>query len=86
MEVSGQLHGPAALPPRERAPDTHWLRDWVGPGGRAGEEKNSQFLPGIEPLITQSVAQRYTTELQGRLKKTLPPLAGNRNPVIHPVG
>jgi hypothetical protein len=25
MEVSGQLHSPAALPPRERAPGTHWM-------------------------------------------------------------
>jgi hypothetical protein len=31
MEVSGQLHTPAALPPRERTPDTHWIRGWVGP-------------------------------------------------------
>jgi hypothetical protein len=25
MEVSGQLHAPVALPPRERAPGTHWI-------------------------------------------------------------
>jgi hypothetical protein len=31
MEVSGQLHAPAALPPRERAPGTHWIGGWVGP-------------------------------------------------------
>jgi hypothetical protein len=30
--------------------------------GRGGEEKNSQRLPGLEPPIIQSVAQRYTTE------------------------
>jgi len=29
MEVSGQLHAPAALP-TERAPDTHWIGGWVG--------------------------------------------------------
>jgi hypothetical protein len=29
--MSGQLHTPAALPPRERAPDTHWIGGWVGP-------------------------------------------------------
>jgi len=34
MEVSGQLHAPAALPPKERAPGTHWIGGWVGP--RAG--------------------------------------------------
>jgi hypothetical protein len=31
--------------------------------GRGGEEKNSYPLPGLEPLIIQPVAQRYTTEL-----------------------
>jgi hypothetical protein len=31
--------------------------------GGGGEEKNSQPLPGIESLIIQPVAQRYTTEL-----------------------
>jgi hypothetical protein len=30
MEVSGQLHAPAALPPRERNPGTHWIGGWVG--------------------------------------------------------
>jgi hypothetical protein len=34
LEVSGQLHALAALPPGERAPGTHWIRGWVGP--RAG--------------------------------------------------
>jgi hypothetical protein len=33
-------------------------------GMDAGEEKNSQLLPGLEPLIIQPVAQRYTTEEQ----------------------
>jgi hypothetical protein len=31
--------------------------------GRGGEEKNSQPLPGLEPPIILSVAQRSTTEL-----------------------
>jgi hypothetical protein len=31
MEVSSQLHAPAALPPRKRAPGTHWIGGWVGP-------------------------------------------------------
>jgi hypothetical protein len=34
MEVSGQLHAPAALLPRERAPGTHMVVVWEGP--RAG--------------------------------------------------
>jgi len=29
MAMSGQLHGPAALPPG-RAPGTHWIGGWVG--------------------------------------------------------
>jgi hypothetical protein len=34
MEVSGQLHAPAALPPEKDPPGTHWIGGWVGP--RAG--------------------------------------------------
>lgn len=30
MEVSGQLHALAALPPGNN-PDTHWIGVWVGP-------------------------------------------------------
>jgi hypothetical protein len=55
MEVSGQFHAPATSPPG-RAPEPQSL------SGR-GEEKNSQILPGLEPLIIQPVAQGYTTEL-----------------------
>jgi hypothetical protein len=38
---------PGRFTPRERAPGTHWIGDWVGP--RRGEEKDSQPLPGLEP-------------------------------------
>jgi hypothetical protein len=51
MEVSGQLHAPAAVP--------QWKGPWYplggrlgGPqsrSGRGGEEKNSYPPPGIEP-------------------------------------
>jgi hypothetical protein len=30
MEVSGLLHAPAALPPRESDAGTHWIGGWVG--------------------------------------------------------
>jgi hypothetical protein len=30
MEVSDQLYSPAALPPGERTPGTHWIGGWVG--------------------------------------------------------
>jgi hypothetical protein len=33
MEVNPQLHAPAALPPGEKAPGTHWIGDWVSPRG-----------------------------------------------------
>jgi len=36
MEVSGQLHAPAAFP-WEKSPGTHWIGGWVGP--RAGKGK-----------------------------------------------
>jgi hypothetical protein len=66
MEMSGQLHAPAALP-QGKSP---WCPlDWRLGGhqsrsGSGGEEKNSQPLPGLEPPIIQPVAQRYTTELR----------------------
>jgi hypothetical protein len=50
MEVSGQLHAPAALPPGKSL----WYpldRRLGGPqsrSGRGGEEKNPQLPPGIE--------------------------------------
>jgi hypothetical protein len=31
--------------------------------GRGDKEKNFQPMPALEPLIIQTVAQRYTTEL-----------------------
>jgi hypothetical protein len=32
MEVGGQLHALAALPPeKEPLPGTHWIGGWVGP-------------------------------------------------------
>jgi len=43
MKVSGQLHTPAALPPRkETVVPTGQEAEW-------GEEKNSLPPPGIEP-------------------------------------
>jgi hypothetical protein len=51
MEVSGQLHAPAALPPGERAPGTHWIRCWVSPrvGLDVVEERKILHCRGIEP-------------------------------------
>jgi hypothetical protein len=51
MEVSDQLHAPAALP-QGKSPSYPLDRRLGGPqsrSGRGGEEKNSQPPPGIEP-------------------------------------
>jgi hypothetical protein len=61
MEVSGQLHVLAALPPRKESSD----RRLGGPQNRSWHrgEKNSQPLAGLEIPIMQPIAQRYTTKL-----------------------
>jgi hypothetical protein len=38
---------------------------------RGGEEKNSQTMPGFEPPIIKTVAQRYTTELSWLLSNII---------------
>jgi hypothetical protein len=51
MEVSGQLHAPAALP-QEKSPYCPLDRRLGGPqsrSGRSGEEKSPQSPPGFEP-------------------------------------
>jgi hypothetical protein len=64
MEVSGQVHGPAALPPGN-APGTHWIGGWVGPRAildavvkRKIPNPRRESNP-TTPII-QPVAQRYT--------------------------
>jgi hypothetical protein len=64
MEVSGQLHAPAALPPR-KSPWYPLDRRLGGPQsrpGRDGEEKNSKPRRESNPitLIVKPVDQRYT--------------------------
>jgi hypothetical protein len=66
MEVSGQPHTLAALPPKERIPSMHWIEGWVGP--RAGldtmvKRKIPSHCWDSYPPIIQPIAQRYTTEL-----------------------
>jgi hypothetical protein len=53
---------PGRFTPGERAPETHWIGDWVGPrAGLDNLEKKFFILPGIElwPVL-QPVASRYT--------------------------
>jgi len=52
MEMSGELHDPAALSPRKEPPWCPFYRRLGGlqsRSGRCGEGKNSEPLPGIEP-------------------------------------
>jgi hypothetical protein len=50
LEVSGQLHSPAALPPGERISDTHWIVGWVDPRASLSEMEKLKFftLLGLE--------------------------------------
>jgi hypothetical protein len=65
MKVSGQLHAPAALSPRERAPGTHWIGGWVGPRAvlDAVVKRKIHTPTGTRNIDHKPVAQRYTTEL-----------------------
>jgi hypothetical protein len=65
MEVSGQLHAPAALFPRKKVPGTHWIGGWVGPRtGLYEVVKRKIPIPRRESNpdhpIVQPVASRYT--------------------------
>jgi hypothetical protein len=44
IEVSGQYHSPASLPPSERAPNTHWKGDWVGPSSGLDDVEKKKDL------------------------------------------
>jgi hypothetical protein len=66
MEVSGQLHAPATLPPGERAPGTYWLGGWVGPRAvldtvvkRKIPSPRRESNPRT-PIVSQPIVQRYT--------------------------
>jgi hypothetical protein len=62
MEVSDQLHPPAALPPEKSPwyPLDRRLSGLQSRTGPAGEEKNSQPLPGLEaPIIHLAIPVPY---------------------------
>jgi hypothetical protein len=63
MEMSGQLHAPAALP-QERTPGTNWIGGWVGPRAALdavvkrkipspGRESNPR-TPIVQPIAQDS--------------------------------
>jgi hypothetical protein len=57
MELSGQLHAPAALLPREKA--DRKLGEPQSQSGHGDEEKHSQHLPGLKPAIIQHITWSY---------------------------
>ena len=54
--MSGQLHAPAALYPRER-PGTHCTEGWVGPTAGLNRCGKSRPQPRFDPRTVQPVAQ-----------------------------
>jgi hypothetical protein len=57
MEVSGQLHAPSALPPRERPTRTHWIGGWVSPRAGWARCRREKFPAPAEiriPIIQRS--------------------------------
>ena len=59
MEVGGQRHVPAALPPGRR-PGTHFIGGWVGSMARLDGCGKSRPPPEFYPRNVQPVASRYT--------------------------
>jgi hypothetical protein len=51
LEVSGQLHTPAALP-RAKSPMSHWIEGWIDPSFGLEDLEKRKFLtlPGLELL------------------------------------
>jgi len=61
---------PRPLFPQENSPWYPLDRGLDGPQSRSGhgyEEKNSQPLLGLEPLVIQPIAQRYALSVNGKL-------------------
>jgi hypothetical protein len=44
MEVSSQLHAPAALLPGKKPPGTHWIGGWVDPRAGMDDVEKRKFL------------------------------------------
>jgi hypothetical protein len=65
MEVSGQLHTPAALPLGKIAPYTHWTGSLVGPSVNldAVEEEKPFCTAGNRAQAVHPVARRYIPTL-----------------------
>jgi hypothetical protein len=76
MEVSDQLHAPAALPPGKE-PGTHWIGGWVGPRAVLNTVVKRK-IPGPRresnprTPVVQPVAQRYKWNLTSILDNSMP--------------
>jgi hypothetical protein len=57
MEVSGQVHAPAALPPGKEPPDTHWIGGWVGPSVGLDDMEKRKFWSYRDSNSDPSVVQ-----------------------------
>jgi hypothetical protein len=68
MEVKGQLHTPAALPPGKRAPDTHWIGGWVGPRAVLDAEVKRK-IPSPRRELNPRTHQRNFSEVRLLYKK-----------------
>jgi hypothetical protein len=85
MEVSGQLHAPAALPPGKRP----WYpldRRLGGPqsrSGRGGEEKNSQPPPESNPDLSIVKKRRKHWSLNLSLTYIYMDDVDNHTPTLH---
>jgi hypothetical protein len=64
MEVSGQLHAPAALPPEERASGTNWIGGWVVPRASLDAVEKNLALPVIEVETPSPYLEFYGGVLQ----------------------
>jgi hypothetical protein len=62
MEVSGQLHAPATLPPGKEPLGTHWIGRWEGlrADQDVREKRKSVASVGNRTPTVQPVARRYT--------------------------
>jgi hypothetical protein len=58
MEVDGQRHAPAALPPGKRSV-THFIGEWVGPRAGLNGCRKISSPPGFDLRTVQPVASRY---------------------------
>ena len=81
MGVGGQLHAPAALPPKKR-PGTHCIGVWVGPRAGLNSCEKSRPPPGFAPQTVQPVASRYPGPQQIQFRNLLPSVPHFKNTSI----